>query len=775
MRKCLLAIAFLLLLAVQSQACNPEPGPQHFPVITELSPPPRIVSGYFRVYNSLNGLPHNEIKSILLFAADDKNYVIVGTIGHGLMIFDDEIWHTASKDGLFNFPETTVTALVKINSTSFYAGTPAGIFKARYSGGRFTFEQVATGHHEVLNVNAISQHPDEPEKFLIACDRVAGTLIDTSFTAFSMPEHLDPSGFSAIIVSDLGSFAGCNGGLFEISGNGLLPPSGTVKEIGWVNSLVKAGDRLFIASSNGVTQLMEEDKLESVLPGAWSTCLAFSAMPQEALSGKDFKAFENTGGSREMLQEDDPFESLRQQHATLQRDYAEYTRRFADQPIADPGAVDQMYQRFFDFYAAMDAINSGLRGKEVKVPLLRGLWIGTQDAGLVLFATNGRRYHLAADNSKLPADHVTAIACAEDGETWVGTSGGGLMRYHSRQIGGKGEVRNLLTCQPTRIRVLGDMLAIGTEDDGMHLYDIKSLSSYGHFTHSTIEGFHQKVTDFIFDQDGRLWVTGDKGVFVLSGKHWQQIKMVDDKNRKVDQTKTATNIIIDSQKRIFVAFADDDRVYNQVHFFDGNLLVRTDPAAVQRILEATGSAQLESIKTHALNGVYMRNFNFASAAASLAAFETGDSSRVTALLNTEHYLLVGLENGMQKMFDGESYKQLSKQGTGHIGAIANLFRLPGGVIVVQGSEGINEFDGQQYKLIVSPATGPGFKITDMCLDQLNPETYRISFSSSQGGGYSRYQESFWEKFYTTFPVISMAQADRIIFLASPEGVSYVIE
>lgn len=783
MNKLFLLVLIMALVSFTCGACEPEPGVQHFPAMR--TPPQRIISGYFTVYNTLNGLPYNEIKSILLFdAVDEKRFVIVGTSEHGLMMFVDENWHTASDNGLFNFPEVTVTSLVKIDDTSFYAGTSAGIFKAKYFKGIFTFEQVATSHQTVLNVNALSQQPEDPKSLLVACDRTTGLLTDDNFVEFSIPKHLDPSGFSAVINSDLGSFVGCNGGLYEINGNGIAPFNTETEQIGWVNSLAKAGNRLFIASSNGVTQLTEKGKLETVLPGIWSTCLAFSADPKDALSGKDYKNFGSTrynagSGNRDgMIQEDDPFEPLRQQHAALQRDYQEYTRRFAAQPVADPDAVAVMYGRFHAFNDALRAaINAYAEMGRVRSPLLRGLWIGTQDTGLVLFATNGQSYHLTAENSKLPGDHVTALVCAENGETWVGTAAGGLMRYSHRPIGGKGKLNPLLDCSPTRIKVLADMLAIGTKEKGLHLYDIKTLKSLGHFTDSNVKDFHKKVTDFALDRDGQLWVTGDKGVIVWNGKSWNQIKLIEttDKKLKSEPEKTATDIAIDSQNRIFVAFASVDKVFNQVCFFDGRRLVRTDPAAVQQILAATGTAQIEAIKAHSLSGVYMRNYNFASGPAALNSFETGDDSEVTALLNTEHYLLIGLENGLQKIFDGESYKQLSKLGTGHIGAIVNLFRLPGGMTVIQGSEGISEFNGQHYKLITSPATGPGFKITDMCPDQMNPETYRISFSSSNGGGYARYQETFWENFYTSFPVISMAQADRIIFLASPDGVSYLVE
>lgn len=758
-------VAALLNSATILSACNPEPGPQHFPVLQ--APPPRITSGYFSVYNGLNGLPCNDIRSILVFDTNSgKKYVIVGTADHGLMIFSDETWHT-SGSGLFQFPELTVTAMIRLGDDSFLAGTPAGIFKGTIETDRITFEPVAASRKEAMNVTALARNPDEANSFLVACDRTAGILSNETFLEFRIPEHLSPTGFSAVTTSDFGSFAGCNGGIYQITGDGLHPCQGEIEQTGWITSFAAAKERLFIASSNGVSLLKPEGKMESLLPGVWATCLAFSATPEETLSGNDFKSFVAAPQSATVLPEEDPLEELRGIYNQLQLEYAEYTRRYSGQTQADPSAVNAMYDKFFAFEAAsQQAIANG--GALIS-PLLKGLWIGTQDSGLVLFSTNGQRYHLTTENSKLPSDHVTAIACGPDGETWVGTANAGIMRYSSRPIGGKGKLNTLLSCRPTRIKVIADMLLIGTENDGLYIFDIKTMQETGHYA---FKGFHRQVSDFAIDREGDLWVTGDAGVMVWNGKTWGKIPFA---ANAIIPTAMASRIAIDSQNRIFIAYAEPVMVCEQVCIYNGSFLERTDPATVLRLLQASGTSRLESFQLHGLAGTYLRNFDVGNASAALAAFENGEPGQVTAMLNTEHYLLTGLESGLQKIFDGEGYKQLSELGTGRIGAIRNFFRLPSGIIVIQGIEGISEFDGQHYRLIESPSTGPGFKITDMCPDQLNPETYRISFSGAGGGGYARYQGNFWEKFNVRKPVISLAQADRIIFLATPESVDYLIE
>lgn len=767
MQKIILLISLALLLAIAGQACAPEPGPQHFPVLKE--PPPRIQSGYFTVYNRLNGLPCNEIRSILLL---DENLVIVGTRDNGLIIHDGEKWHV-SGDGLFEFPAVTVTTMAKVNSTTLLAGTAEGIFRGVLSGNRFSFTRIGTHNGENLNVSAIAPAQDGSDSFLAACDRMAGILENESFIPFHVPAHFSPTGFSAVTGFISQSYAGCNGGLYKVSGSSLVPFFAGKDPTGWINAFATARDRLYIASSNGVFIMDAKEEFDTLLPGVWASCLAFSAFPEDSLSGDGRRAFIAEGETGQLVSDTDTFAGLRAQYTQLQQDYTAYTRRYAGEAQADPDAVSAMYQRFFDFQLQVEeTIRKAETMGRIRAPLLTGLWVGTQDQGLILFATDGKRYHLTSANSKLVSDNITAIASRENGETWIGTADGGLMRYTSRPSGKKGNLKKLIKCRPTRIRVISDLLLVGTENEGLHIFDAKTLQSLGNFQAENTPGFHTLVTDFAGDREGNIWVTGNAGVFQWNGKTWKRIEFLQE---KTSPTTPATRITIDHANRVFVAFEQRAKASQQIFFFNGRKLVNTDPPAILHIRQLSGADRLEAIKEHSLAETYMRSFDFANASAALQSFDPGDESKVTALLNTEHYLLIGLDSGLQKIFDGESFKQLSELGTGKIGPIGNFFRLPSGIIVIQGQEGICEFDGQKYRLLESAATGLGFAINDMCPDQLNPETFRIAFKSSEGGGYARYQEPFWEKLYTDVPIISIAQAELAIFLATADGVDYLYE
>jgi hypothetical protein len=426
-----------------------------------------------------------------------------------------------------------------------------------------------------------------------------------------------------------------------------------------------------------------------------------------------------------------------------------------------------MYQRFHEVEALMS-----MTSQLIKAPLVKGLWIGTQDSGLIIMTEDGSNYHLTYKNSKLPSDEITAIASHKSGETWVGTANAGLMRYTKREISNSSKLSKLLDCEPTRVRIAGDLLLVGTRKNGMHMYSASTLDNLGHFNQDNTKGFHELVNDFAVDKNGNLWIAGDQGVIIWNGKKWKHVEFA--KNLVVPEVP-ANAIEIDHNNRIFVAFGKDDMACNQIFVYNGEKLEGTDPLTLKKILKLEKKERAKAIDLHGLTGVYMREFDFDNATATLAVFEEGEAGQVQDLLNTEYYLLIGMKSGRQKIFDGQNFKSLSEKGTGKIGAIINYFQLPSGIIVIQGETGICEFDGEHYRLLESPATGMGFEITDMCPDQMNPETYLISYKSADGGGFARYQKGFWEKRSVEKPALSLAQDDKRIFLALPDGIYYLKE
>ena len=57
------------------------------------------------------------------------------------------------------------------------------------------------------------------------------------------------------------------------------------------------------------------------------------------------------------------------------------------------------------------------------------LWIGTAEGLFILDYSSGQVRHVTADDSELSANSVLALAADQQGHVWIGTSGGGVVRY----------------------------------------------------------------------------------------------------------------------------------------------------------------------------------------------------------------------------------------------------------------------------------------------------------------------------------------------------------
>jgi ligand-binding sensor domain-containing protein len=105
------------------------------------------------------------------------------------------------------------------------------------------------------------------------------------------------------------------------------------------------------------------------------------------------------------------------------------------------------------------------------------LWVGTTD-GLVRFDGSRFRYYQRENTPALGADSVFCLTVTRDGTLWIGTEGGGLVRYRA--------------------------------------------GNFREFT--ALDGLSNRVVRAIFeDRDGLLWVGTDQGLFQLRGERLVRI------------------------------------------------------------------------------------------------------------------------------------------------------------------------------------------------------------------------------------------------------------
>ncbi|HSQ77054.1 MAG TPA: two-component regulator propeller domain-containing protein, partial [Bacteroidota bacterium] len=148
------------------------------------------------------------------------------------------------------------------------------------------------------------------------------------------------------------------------------------------------------------------------------------------------------------------------------------------------------------------------------------LWIGTQDAGIILF--NPRSGDVSAlergDRSELSSNTILALYRDRTGGIWVGTDGGGVNHYdpfrfkflHVRHV--PGEARSLSSAQVRAVcEDASGRVWVGLLGTGVDCVDIES-GGIRHYRHTS--GPHPVLSSngiltMVNDRHGRLWIGTD--------------------------------------------------------------------------------------------------------------------------------------------------------------------------------------------------------------------------------------------------------------------------
>ncbi len=133
------------------------------------------------------------------------------------------------------------------------------------------------------------------------------------------------------------------------------------------------------------------------------------------------------------------------------------------------------------------------------------IWIGTNHGVYKINKRNGKRYHYTKKKSQLPDDYITSIACAPDGQTYIGTFKGILMWNNSGFVVINTENSNIPSNYITALAIdRENNLWIGTYGDGL----VKSTGDpIKPFRMQPVEYNNEKIYAISFDQSNNVWVT----------------------------------------------------------------------------------------------------------------------------------------------------------------------------------------------------------------------------------------------------------------------------
>ncbi|MBF0501757.1 MAG: hypothetical protein HQM09_16585 [Candidatus Riflebacteria bacterium] len=763
--KSFIFLMFLVFYIPQfALACDPEPGPQHF-VSPSIENPP-LSTGYFEVHNTLNGLPCNQIRCL---STASEGPLLVGTDGGGLMVYENNSWLSFSPTSTPPFPAKTVSTVIEEAGNTWLAGTPDGLVRISHKNG-WSFEKILLQGPLSRNILFLSK---DHEDLLAGTDNGAGAIGGNMEMPFRMADGMLVTGFSCGTPWKESQLFGGGQGVFRVQSESLFPLRPDNIDLGWVQAFAKLGEILLIGGSKGLFRLDKTEAVTTALPDVWITALGAmpgltdipSDQPNHSLDVNEMKSFFDMAVASPSLSgavvESGEYKKI--------MDRIEAMLPWFNNP-ANYSSPDWP-KKSNEYFELMEEV-AKFAGKPVAaVPLLKGVWIGMQEDGLILYSTDGQRRHFTRENSKLPSNRISAITTDDTGETWIGTTDAGLLRYCKYKLSDNKAQVTVWSGEVQVLKNVADRLFIGTKANGLLVFDPRTLEQKGSYSSLTHPGFHKRVTGLTLDPKGSLWVSGDAGVWRIDASGVKGFGVKDGLS-----SGTIEAIESDADGRIFAVGQPTNGkgfLSEQIMQFDGTHFISYSRDNVKAILELPPASAAQGLKGLGLRDTYVRNFDVKHASMSLALYEKPDVLvHANALLGITAYLLIGTREGQLAIFDGEGFKPLSKNGPGIFGPIIGLARRPNGDHLIIGEQGIVLFNGENYTKIPQLASPSGAIWQDLTADDLNTDLFWAAFRTEGGkdGGVALYQNGGWQMFPHPTPVKKVAVADPYIFLAEPTKV-----
>jgi len=550
----------------------------------------------------------------------------------------------------------------------------------------------------------------------------------------------------------MGTWFGSSDGLLELQGTTLVMKSFPPNDLGWVQALETDGKTLYIGGSKGLFGLYSGSCRE-IMPAIWVTSIFLTPGTGDV----------SQGGSVNGLDLASMSQGLKDTQAYLEaaKVLAEMNARYKTimEGWNQGTLLTQAYNAYLSDLAAL--------GNKVSPALLKGLWVGTHDSGLILFSEDGQRRHLTKDNSKLPSNRVTAISGLESGETWIGTYDGGILRYRKYVLRDSDKPDQVYTGKALAIETFGENLYVGTENEGLYVFNIRTISQLNHINPETRDRFHSRVESIAADREGNIWVAGNSGLWRMSSTGLKQFSVADG----LPATETV-KVTVDMDGRIYVAGKVPGKSISQhIAGFNGEGFTCYSVENLKAILAMQPGDRESALRTMGLIDTYQQAFDQQNATKALALYDAGGSEdRVSAMLATPRYLLIGTDAGTQYVFDGSGFKPLNIVGPGVVNKVVAYGKRGNGSIVTMAPQKLTIFNGQAFSPVFDIASPTVSKYTDLSMDDMNPDLFWASFESGGGGGFALYQQPKWDAKIYEHPLLALRRAFPFVFAIYAEGV-----
>ncbi len=761
----LLTILLPLFPAVAFSEDEQDPRPGYFK-----PGPPGLPIGYFEVFNNQNGLPTDNICSVLMI----EKQVLVGTQDSGLLILRDQMeetqiqtlagvapitrrvkkWLAFTPDTIPAFPSMTVQALARgYEPGSAYAGTPAGIVKiSNLDGVEPVFDLVRFPSIPSRNILSLKI---EDGLFFAGTDNSAGGVSSSTFTPFTVADDRFPQGFGCIEKMGDRVWFGTSAGLFEAKGNSLVRFEIPDFDFGWVYSLESLDSDLLVGCSRGLF-LLENASWTQFIADTWVKKLIIPEKAERTIANLHFRY----PPIQAEVQESYPvkLEAMRRRAWELYK--------FRQDSQRNPALLPTFRKMQAAFQADSKRFNE-------RFFLLKGLWAGTEDRGAWFFPDDAIMRNFTAENSKLPSNRISALDESEDGETWIGTPDAGLLHYTRYTFPPMGPPELVCECEATALKVVGDLLYIGT-NDGLQVVDYKNLGQPTLINNRIpdMEFFHKSVTGIAADQTGNVWVAGDRGVWRLGVSDRQHFEA---KDHIPDDC--IENIDIDESGRVFISGGPNSVLMNQIAVFNGTSFSPYSMGNLRKIAEESPASAAAILQALGMLGAFQKSVDPNDLKTALAVYGASQpDGDVSTILGHPKFLLVGTYQGYLYIFDGEGFKRLARQGSGFMGSrILRTRKNWSEAITIMTKDEIHTFNGKDWNAVVLPDDPEIARLTDLAIDDRNCELIWASFEGVATHGIGLYQNMGWQISPASSPVELLEVGDPYLLFATKEGVFRVVK
>jgi signal transduction histidine kinase/ligand-binding sensor domain-containing protein len=474
---------------------------------------------FIRNYSDLDGLSMNIGVSIV---QDDKGYIWIAT-QEGLNRFDGQLFEIYTKK--HGLPCNFINTLYIHNKVNFWVGTRKGL--CLYRDNRFIAYLYKTNPADAFKNNITCITEMEEDKLLVG---TAGGLLvlenlkDPELKDYPLEDPYLKSNINAVIVDKpnkriyLGT---TENGVLTIENNKIKPIDDNDRLTGkFILSLYLDGEDLWIGTDGGLN-LYRNGKVAKTYTNATKNSKLIDNGIYFILKDDEKKFWAATSNGLYQVIDEELIEFPKSAYLGGNKILALNKDKEVGIWVGLYGGISYLARSKFRTLSMKDQLPSDSVFGIYQAKNGGNIWVATYGGIAVIDEDNLQviKTYTTFNTPALPSNSVNTIAGDKQGNTWIATYEGGLVRYSQ----GHFKVFNVENGLPNNnVRVvyvdLRDNLWLGIKDAGLVLFNKKYGRVDKHFhTASNPKLLSNNIRCIYDDEKGNLWIGTEEGLCKFPG------------------------------------------------------------------------------------------------------------------------------------------------------------------------------------------------------------------------------------------------------------------